>query len=123
MDIIPFRRGQIRNFLEAKYQGIVYKSNWQLWFTNSFRQHVGIFEYKDGQGWESTSDPAIAGSWYNITGVRAGMHQYLYVNECALIPLLCRGHEQIRELPTWICKSGIVQDGGLEPDRFLMEDR
>jgi len=51
-----------------------------VWFTIHSDSTWEFFEYKDGKGGNRQADPAIAGSWYNITGVRAGMHQYLYVN-------------------------------------------
>ena len=107
------------NFLEAKYQGIVYKSNWQYGLQIHSDSTWEFFEYKDGQGWESTSDPAIAGSWYNITGVRAGIHQYLYVNGVCVDSIIVVGAMTNPRITNMDLQIGHCQDGGLEPDRFF----
>ena len=107
------------NYLDAKYQGIVYKSNWQYGLQIHSDSTWEFFEYKDGQGWESTRNPAIAGSWYNITGVRQGEHQYLYVNGVCVDSIITFGSMTNPRITNIDLQIGHCQDGGLEPDRFF----
>jgi biopolymer transport protein ExbB len=107
------------NFLDARYQGIVYKSNWQYGLQIHSDSTWEFFEYKDGQGWESTMNPATAGSWYNITGVRQGVHQYLYVNGVCVDSIITFGSITNPRITNMDLQIGHCQDGGLEPDRFF----
>jgi hypothetical protein len=105
--------------LDAKYHGILYKSNFQYGLQIRPSNKWEFFEYKNGQGWEGTDDSAAAGSWYNITGVRRGAEQYLYVNGVCIdtaIALVSYPGPRITDVDVQI---GHCPDGGMEPDRYF----